>query len=77
MPELPLAVLDAFRAEVAGHHDPSPAIVRRPLRLNDASRAEFFDRLCRLVDEYEARPDPDGRPVNMLAIAVTDFPAET
>jgi hypothetical protein len=76
VPELPLGMLDAFRAEVAGHHDPSPAIVRRPLRLNDASRAEFVDRLCRLVDGYDARPDPDGRSVNVLAIAVTDVPAE-
>jgi DNA-binding transcriptional ArsR family regulator len=74
VPEFPLAVLDAFRAEVAGHRDPSPTIVRRPLRLNAASRAEFVDRLCRLVDEFDARPDPDGRPVNVLAIAVTDLP---
>lgn len=73
-PEFPLAVIDAFRAEVAGHRDPSPEIVRRPLRLNDASRAEFVARLRELVDEYDARPDPDGRPVNVLAVAVTDLP---
>ena len=71
-PGFPFAVLDAFRAEVAGHRDPSPAVVRRPLRLNDASRAEFVARLRQLVDEYDARPDPDGRPVNVLAVAVTD-----
>jgi hypothetical protein len=74
VPEFPFAVLDAFRAEVAGHHDPSPAVVRRPLRLNDASRAEFVARLRQLVDEYDDRPDPDGRPVNVLAVAVTDLP---
>lgn len=73
VPELPLAVLDAFRAEVAGHHDPSPMVLRRPLRLNDASREEFVARLRQLVDEYDARPDPDGRPVNLLAVAVTDL----
>ena len=75
VPEFPIAVLDAFRAEVAGHHDPSPAVVRRPLQLNDASRTEFVERLRRLVDEFDARPDPDGRPVNVLAIAVTDYPS--
>lgn len=76
VPEFPMAVLDAFRAEVAGHRDPSPAIVRRPLRLNDASRAEFVARLRALVDEYDARPDSDGRPVNVLAVAVTDLPGQ-
>jgi predicted ArsR family transcriptional regulator len=75
MPGFPLAVLDAFRQEVAGHHDPSPAVVRRPLQLNDASRAEFVDRLRRLVDEFDVRPDPDGQLVNVLAVAVTDLPA--
>lgn len=70
VPELPLAVLDAFRQEVAGHRDPSPAVVRRPLRLDDASYAEFVDRLRALVEEYEARADPAGRPVNLLAVAV-------
>lgn len=74
-PGFPVAVLEAFRAEVAGHRDPSPAVVRRRLRLNDASRAEFFARLRELVDEYDDRPDPDGRPVNVLAVGVTDVPA--
>lgn len=77
MPEWPLAVLDAFRQEVADHADPSPLIVRRPLRLNDASRAELRARLCALVEEFDDRPDdPDGRLVNLLAIAVTETPQE-
>jgi hypothetical protein len=51
-------------------------VVRRPLQLNDASRAEFVDRLRRLVDEFDARPDPDGQLVNVLAVAVTDIPRD-
>jgi predicted ArsR family transcriptional regulator len=69
-PELPLAVLDAFRQEVAGHRDPSPAVVRRTLRLDDAAYAAFVARLRALVHEFEARADPAGRPVNLLAVAV-------
>ncbi|HEY8474543.1 MAG TPA: helix-turn-helix domain-containing protein [Natronosporangium sp.] len=75
VPEFPLAVLDAFRAEVAGHRDPEPVVFRRALRLNDASRARFIERIARLVEEYAGRPDPDGRPVNVLAVAVTEYPA--
>lgn len=75
-PELPLAVLDAFRQEVAGHSDPAPVIVRRPLVLNDASRAELVTRLRTLVDEFARRGDADGRTVNLLAVAVTDHPAD-
>jgi DNA-binding transcriptional ArsR family regulator len=71
-PPLPLAVLDAFRQEVAGHQDPSPATLRRPLTLNDASRSELVTRLRQLVDEFEARDDPDGERVNFLAIAVRE-----
>jgi predicted ArsR family transcriptional regulator len=71
-PELPLAVLDAFRKEVADHEDPSPVVARRRLRLNDASRTEFVARLGRLVDEFDARDEPDCQPVNFLAIAVRD-----
>jgi predicted ArsR family transcriptional regulator len=76
VPEFPIAALDAFRAEVAGHHDPSPTVVRRQLRLDDATRAEFADRLGRLVDEFDARSGPEGRPVNVLAVAVTDYPRD-
>lgn len=73
-PELPLAALEAFRQEVSGHRDPAPVIVRRPLRLNDASREELVTRLGRLVDEFDARADPDGTPVNLLAVAVRELP---
>lgn len=69
-PQWPLAVLDAFRQEVAEHDDPFPAIVRRPLRLSVAARAELVERLSRLADEFEARDDPGGDPINFAAFAV-------
>jgi predicted ArsR family transcriptional regulator len=74
VPDLPLAVLDAFRQEVAGLGDPSPAVVRRSLRLDEASYAELVRQLRAVVEEFEARPDPAGWPVNLLAIAVRYAP---
>jgi predicted ArsR family transcriptional regulator len=73
-PELSIAVLDAYRQEIAGHRDPSPVVVRRPLRLGPAARKELADRLGQLVDEFDARNDPDGEPINFLAVAVRTPP---
>lgn len=69
-PELPAVVLEAYQQEIAGHEDPSPAVVRRPLRLDGAGQEEFLARLRALVDEFDTRADPQAGTLNFVAIAV-------
>ena len=62
-----LAMVDAFRAEVA---EAGPAAVvllsRFANTLNDASRAELVGRLEAVIDEFALRRDPDGTPFAFL-----------
>lgn len=63
----PRAMLDAFLEEV---HDQDPAqtmLSRLGLRLADADRDEFKQRMQALLDEFARRaPDPGGRPYSVF-----------
>jgi predicted ArsR family transcriptional regulator len=60
-----LATLDAHRAELLESTGPRD-IRRGVLQLTDASRQELHQRLDALLDEYIARPEPEGRQLSYL-----------
>jgi DNA-binding transcriptional ArsR family regulator len=62
-----LALIDAFRAEVA--ETPPDGILnvaRMGVRLTPEERARFIKRIDELVKDLKAADDPDGEPVGFL-----------
>jgi predicted ArsR family transcriptional regulator len=62
-----VAVIDAFRAEVA--EAPAGATVnssRLALRLRPSDREELADRAQALIEEFMGRQDPDGERIGLL-----------
>lgn len=61
------AMLDAFLEEVRDQDPAETTFARLGLRLADADRDEFLQRVQHLLDEFARRePDPGGRPYSVF-----------
>jgi DNA-binding transcriptional ArsR family regulator len=58
-----LAMLDAFREELAGRPESVIIMCRLAVRLAPADAEELARRMDELVPEFVARDDPDGAPL--------------
>ncbi|HVF75383.1 MAG TPA: ArsR family transcriptional regulator [Acidimicrobiales bacterium] len=61
-----VAIVDAFRSELAESADVDARITRLGARLTPADRHELFERLEALAAEFKQRDDPSGDPVGIM-----------
>jgi DNA-binding transcriptional ArsR family regulator len=63
---LSVAIVDAFRSELADSGDIDATATRLGVRLTAADRRELVARLERLAAEFKQRDDPSGEPLGIM-----------